>query len=552
MLKVDENSVCWTPAGEIKPGDRIGTHEHNILEQCTGNENAPARASNKVTKVENAGTQEVYDVQVPGSTPSTPTASTCTTAASSNCCPTSPATWVGEPGPYAEHSEEAWRSTGKWLKRVVHTGVRMLDNVIDMNRFPVPEIEEMSLKTRRIGLGVMGWADMLTLLGIRYDSEEALNLAHRLMAFIQNGAHRASANLAEERGRYPAWEGSVYDRPGDPKPMRNSAPVTIAPTGTISIIAGASSGIEPLFALSYARNVMDNTKLVEVNPHFETIARSEGFHSDELMTRLAAAGGLEEMEEIPEWVREVFRTSHEIEPKWHVLMQAAFQAHTDNSVSKTINLHRDATREEVREAYELAFITNCNGITVYRDGSKEGQVLSTKEETGRRQGPTPVERPKTMTGVTERFRTGHGNMYVTLNFGRAGEAFEIFANMGKAGGCDSAQLEAVSRLASMALRSGVDPQEIIHNLEGITCCPAWDSGTQIRSAPDAMAHMLRRHQEPHPEPYRETGQAPGSTDDRTRNGAYGRTRCPDCNTRLEFKEGCEACPAPDCGWNKCY
>ena len=447
----------------------------------------------------------------------------------------------------------------KRLARVIRTGVRMLDDVIDMNTFPIPEIEEMNRKTRRIGLGVMGWADLLIQLGIRYDSEEALEMAGRVMKFIREETHRASAQLAVERGNFPEWEGSIYK-----EPMRNSAPVTIAPTGTISIIAGASSGIEPLFALSYVRNVMDDDRLVETNPHLEAVAHQEGFHSAELMERLARTGSLEGVEEAPEWVREVFRVSRDISPQWHVLMQTAFQAHTDNAVSKTINMPASATREDVGDAYALAYMTNCKGITIYRDGSKEKQVLSTGASTAagnenvdgdeREAARVSRDRPRTMKGITERFRTGHGNMYVTLNFEESGKPFEIFTNLGKAGGCDSAQLEAVSRLASMALRSGVDPAELIHNLQGITCCPAWDDGTQIRSAPDAMAHMLRRH-------HSNSGEN-GNSDDNNRNGSaveegrreevgYGRLKCPDCGARIEFREGCETCTGPTCGWNRC-
>ena len=426
------------------------------------------------------------------------------------------------------------------LAKTVQIGVRMLDNVIDVNRSPIPEIEEMSRKTRRIGLGIMGWADMLIQLGIRYDSDEALELAGHVMKFIQEKSHQASGELAGERNNFPEWENSIYK-----KPMRNSAPVTIAPTGTISIIAGTSSGIEPLFAISYVRNVMDGTKLVEVNPYFEAVAHQEGFHSQELMEQVAETGSLEELD-VPRWVKEIFRTSHEIEPKWHVLMQAAFQKHTDNSVSKTINLPEEATREDVRNAYLLAYMTNCNGITVYRDGSKGEQVLSTggsrKADTAEAGSSTPLDRPRLMNGVTERFRTGHGNMYITLNYDDEGKPFELFANLGKAGGCDSAQLEAVSRLASLALRSRVDPSEIIYNLRGITCCPAWDDGTQIRSAPDAMAHMLHRHWE----------KANGTEGEpESWAAAYGRIRCPDCNAEVEFREGCEVCPAPGCGWTRC-
>ena len=447
--------------------------------------------------------------------------------------------------------EETLEIDWERLRRVIRTGVRMLDNVIDMNEFPILEIEEMSRKTRRIGLGVMGWADTLVMLGIRYDSEEALELAHLLMGFIQEETHQASRDLAEERGNFPAWEGSIYE-----EPMRNSAPVTIAPTGTISIIAGTSSGIEPLFALSYVRNIMDGTRMVEVNPNFEAVAIGEGFHTPDLMERLAETGSLKDLDSVsskgqavPEWVREIFRTSHDISPDWHVLMQSAFQAHTDNSVSKTINLPADATREDVKNAYILAYIINCKGITVYRDGSKAEQVLSASAATT---ADTSVrgtlERPRLMTGVTERFRTAHGNMYVTLNFDKNNHPFEIFTNLGKAGGCDSAQLEAVSRMASLCLRSGVDPSEIMQNLQGITCCPQYDNGVLIRSTPDAMAHMLRRHgnidlsaieNQPENGPQRSIIEA-------------SRLKCPDCNALVEFREGCETCPAPGCGWSRCY
>ena len=502
-----------------------------------------------ITSIEDAGEAEVYDVQVPGVN-----AFDANGFYVRNC---------GEQvlAPYESCNlgsvnlarmlrvteEETLEIDWERLRRVIRTAVRMLDNVIDVNEFPIPEIGEMSRKTRRIGLGVMGWADTVVQLGLRYDSEEALELARQVMGFIQEETHQASGNLAEERGNFPAWEGSVYQTP-----MRNSAPVTIAPTGTISIIAGASSGIEPLFALSYVRNIMDGTRLVEVNPHFEALAIREGFNTPELMEQIAETGSLEGLE-VPGWVKEVFRTSHDISPEWHVLMQSAFQAHTDNAVSKTINLPADATREDVKNAYVLAHMTNCKGITVYRDGSKAEQVLSAS--TARQESATadteakdPEKRPRLMTGVTERFRTGHGNMYVTLNFDRPDHPFEIFAALGKAGGCDSANLEAVSRLASLCLRSGVNPREIVQNLQGITCCPAFDDGVQIRSAPDAMAHMLLRNgnidrsaMENQPEHWSQKSLTEAS-----------RLKCPDCNTPVEFREGCETCPNPGCGWSRCY
>ena len=518
-----------------------------------------------IASIEDAGEAEVYDVQVPGIN-----AFDANGLYVHNC---------GEEPllPYEScnlgsvnlarmlqvNDEETLEIDWERLRRVITTGVRMLDNVIDMNQFPIEEIGEMSRLTRRIGLGVMGWADLLVQLGIRYDSEEALELARELMGFIQRETHRASAELAEERGTFPAWEGSVYTTP-----MRNSAPVTIAPTGTISIIAGASSGIEPLFALSYVRNVMDSTRLVEVNPYFEAVARQEGFYTPELMEQVAETGSLEELDPasstgqaVPQWVKDIFRTSHDISPVWHVLMQAAFQAHTDNAVSKTINMPAEATREDVQEAYLLAYIQNCKGITVYRDGSKADQVLSTGARAPEKAALekadegilTPRDRPRTMRGVTERFRTGHGNMYITVNFDEDSQPFEIFAALGKAGGCDSANLEAVSRLASLCLRTGLEPREIIYNLQGITCCPAWDEGVQISSAPDAMANMLRLWEgRADPGSKLPLPQQRGREDSNAAPQAISRLRCPECNARVVFQEGCEACSNPACGWNRCY
>ena len=451
------------------------------------------------------------------------------------------------------------------LARVVRTSVHLLDNVIDMNNYPIPEIDEMSRNTRRIGLGVMGFSDLLVHLGIRYDSEEALEVGEELMRHIQEETNRASKELADLRDVFPAWESSAYNRPGSLGRMRNSAPTTIAPTGTISIIAGVSSGIEPLFALSYVRNVMDNTRLVEGNPYFEAVARREGFYSQELMEHLAENGSLAELDgEIPQWVKEVFRTSHDIAPEWHVRMQAAFQRFTDNAVSKTINFPYQATVDDVAKAYTLAYETGCKGITVYRDGSKAGQVLSTGE-TGKHATEamlpdrTPRGRPRTTRGVTERVLTGHGNMYVTINFDDDGAPFELFGTLGKAGGCDSAQLEAISRLVSLAVRSGIDPREVITQLRGITCCPAWDSGTLVRSSPDAVALALERQlsgdASEQARPVAEavqlefTTQPTGINRNGSGTGTYQVRKCPDCNAPVIPQEGCLICVS--CGWNKC-
>ena len=477
------------------------------------------------------------------------------------------------------------------MARVMDTAVHMLDNVIDMNRYPIPQIDEMSKKTRRIGLGVMGFADLLVQLGIPYASEEALSVAEKLMSFIKGKTHEASVRLAEARGLFPAWKDSIYDYPGGPR-MRNSAPTTIAPTGTISIIAGCSSGIEPLFALSYVRNVMDSTRLVEGNPYFEAVAKREGFYSSALMEALADQGSLAHLDgEVPDWAKRLFVTSHDISPEWHVRMQSAFQRHTDNAVSKTINFGASAATKDIADAYMLAYELGCKGITIYRDGSKENQVLSTGEVGGQAvtavddvgtaadvealvgdaapgsldvpgQALTPRGRPQEMTGVTERLRTGHGNMYITINFDEAERPFEVFTTLGKAGGCDSAQLEAISRLVSLALRSGIDIAEVVDQLRGITCCPAWDNGILVRSAPDAVSLALERHTAAdarHREGIgsSEVAGAQLKLFSETRSRSWGsdrrqprsRSRCPDCNTPLAYQEGCLLCVS--CGWNKC-
>ena len=484
------------------------------------------------------------------------------------------------------------------MAEVITTAVHMLDSVIDMNEYPIPEIAEMSRKTRRIGLGVMGWSDLLIQMGIRYDSDAALQMAEQVMQFIQQQTHRASAELASRREVFPEWSRSVYNRGPNPQPMRNSAPVTIAPTGTISIIAGASSGIEPLFALSYVRNVMDNTRLVEGNAYFEAVARHEGFYSSELMEELANSGSLDDLD-VPGWVKDVFRVSHDINPQWHVQMQGAFQTYTDNAVSKTINFPHDATVADVAAAYQGAYDLGCKGITVYRDGSKADQVLSTgsaNRATAPESNPVvievpsprvPRERPRQTQGITERVRTGHGNMYVTVNMDNQGQPFEVFGTMGKAGGCDAALLEAVSRLVSLALRAGIDTSEVSQQLSGITCCPAWDDGTLVRSGPDAVAIVLDRitsgvSNESNasdgvqltlptgapafggdgpevrpwmpPQPNLSTHPAVGKANGngapvpQTLSGAYA-GRCPECNGGVVSQEGCLTCYS--CGWNKC-
>ena len=454
------------------------------------------------------------------------------------------------------------------LRETVQAAVHLLDNVIDANKYPLPQIDHMSKETRRIGLGVMGWADLLIQLGIPYDSPPAFELAEQVMSTIKAYTWEASQELAKTRGAFPQWDRSAYfSANGDAQPIRNSAPTTIAPTGTISIIAGASSGIEPLFALSYVRTVMDRTRLVESNPYFEAVARHENFYSDELMQRIADTGSLDHPE-VPNWVKKIFPTSHTIRPENHIRMQAAFQKRTDNAVSKTINLHGQASVEDVAQAYLMAYQTHCKGITIYRDGSKEDQVLSTgatgHDVDGRVpdaqmglpaiHGSTPRPRPKLMQGVTQRVRTGHGNLYVTVNFDEQGAPFEIFTTIGKAGGCDGALLEGLSRMCSEGLRSGLDPAVVIEQLSNITCCPNWEDGKQIKSIPDGISQALReilsRNTLPStPVMHQETlvhNPAIGVPATRGRRNA-----CPECGSDVMHIEGCQTCVNAACGWSKC-
>ncbi len=428
------------------------------------------------------------------------------------------------------------------LAGAVRVAVRFLDNVIDANKFPLPKIEEMTKKSRKIGLGVMGFADMLIRLGIPYDSEEALTLAEELMAFISHQATEASKELAQERGVFPAFEGSIYDV-ADGVRVRNATRTTIAPTGTLSIIAGCSSGIEPLFALSYTRNILDGSKLVEVNPYFEAAAREGGFYSEELMRQLADGARLHDIDGVPDRVKQLFVTAHEITPEWHVRMQAAFQKSTQNAVSKTVNFPYEATREDIAKVYLLAYEEGLKGITIYRDRSREAQVLTTgkieKAEKVEGAGLTPRKRAKTTSGITERVTTGCGYIYVTVNADDRGIC-EVFSSLGKAGGCASAQLEATCRLISLALRSGIDVASVVKQLRGIRCPSiAWEEGKAVLSCADAIASVLEKHI---------------GDDSKPRLQDYGLAKnlagqCPECGNLLVYQEGCFICPS--CGYTKC-
>jgi ribonucleoside-diphosphate reductase alpha chain len=456
--------------------------------------------------------------------------------------------------------------------------VHFLDNVIEVNRYPLPEIERVTKGNRKIGLGVMGYADMLVMIGIPYNSEDALECAEQVMSFIRREARAESERLAERRGPFPNFIGSAYDRPGA-KPLRNATTTTIAPTGTISIIAGCSSGIEPLFGICFVRNVMDNDELPEVNPLFERIAKEQAFYSDVLMRRIAKEGSVAHIAEVPERLRSVFVTAHEISPECHVRTQAAFQKYTDNAVSKTVNLANEAAEHDVAEIYRLAYLLGCKGVTVYRDGSRSDQVLNI-EKVNRRQGDkegapasaapdasrlTPRERPEIVRGSTQKVKTGCGNLYVTINEDEHG-TFELFTAMGKAGGCASSQAEAISRLISLALRAGIDPNAIVRQLSGVRCpSPVWKDGEMVLSCADAISRALKNYQEnatqresqPAAQPAAQT-QNPGPAATTTapaaaEAGSDGEQRmfvsCPDCGGTIEHVEGCLLCRA--CGFSKC-
>ena len=423
----------------------------------------------------------------------------------------------------------------KRLKQTVQDAVHFLDNVIEVNRYPLPQIEKMSRKTRKIGLGVMGFADMLIKLGIPYDSEEAVQQAETVMAFIQEEARRASALLGEKRGNFPAYKGSRFDHPDTPY-MRNATVTTIAPTGTLSLIAGTSSGIEPIFAVAHRRHILNKQTVTEVHPLFVDTAKKEGFFSAALIDQISETGTVRDLDDIPERVQKVFRTAHDISPQWHIRLQAAFQKNTDNAVSKTVNFPMDATVEDVAEAFLEAARQNCKGITIYRYGSRRQQVLNlgnAMEAEAATIAPRP--RPQRTYGLTERISTGCGKLYVTINSDEKGVC-EVFAQMGKTGGCASSQIEAAGRLISLALRSGVKVEAIIKQMNGIRCpSPIWQNGKMVLSCPDAMAQVLQRVTAAAIDENRYTPTAAGA--------------CPECGGSLIHQEGCLTCH--QCGFSKC-
>jgi len=425
------------------------------------------------------------------------------------------------------------------LEKTISLGVRFLDNVIDASRFPLPQITERVRQNRKIGLGVMGWADLLFQLRVPYDSDVALGLAERVMAFVRDKGREASMQLARERGAFPAYEESIFPGLGI-GPVRNATITTIAPTGTLSIIGACSSGIEPLFALSFARNVMDGDRLVEVNPYFEEALRAAGKYSPEFMEEVSRTGSIRQMSELPAELRRVFVTAMDIAPIWHLRMQAAFQRYTDNAVSKTVNLPNSATVEDIRAVYEMAYREGCKGVTVYRDGCKSVQVLTTGDAKSSAPPASPTlvkKRPDFVTGFTQKVQTGLGAMYLTVNE-VDGKPFEVFATIGKSGHSVTAKAEAIGRLVSLALRSGIGVKEIIGQLKGIGGeHPVFQQKGLLLSIPDAIARVL---EERYVDGNKPTAEHCSSLDKKT---------CPECGSELIFQEGCNYCP--NCSYTKC-
>ena len=439
------------------------------------------------------------------------------------------------------------------FERTIRHAVHFLDNVITVNNYPLDEIREMTLSTRKIGLGLMGFADILYKLKIPYNSDEAIELAEKVMKFLRDTARDASNELAKERGTFPTYSESVFKSKGIVQ--RNATVTTIAPTGTISIICGASSGIEPIFGLSYIRNVMDNDELLEIHPYFEEVMKERGLYSKELMSRIAQEGTIAHIEEIPQDIRDIFVTAHDITPEYHVRMQAAFQKYTDNAVSKTVNFPREATQDDVRTVYELAYELGLKGVTIYRDGSRDAQVLNigkvNKTEEAQASAVTmekdagrvaPRMRPEITQGVTQKVKIGCGNLYITVNYDENGIC-EVFTNLGRAGGCPS-QSEATSRLISTALRSGMDVESIVEQLRGIRCHSTLRKGGDVKvlSCPDAIGRVLQTVAQMQSEKIAPLvmQDEPEVPDD---------SKCPECGKPLAFEGGCNICRS--CGYSKC-
>lgn len=446
------------------------------------------------------------------------------------------------------------KKAGKWemdweeLEQAVRVTTRFLDDVIEVNPYPLPEIDAAVKANRRIGLGVMGWAHLLFRLGIPYHSEEALQLGRRIMKSINEIGHDESENLAEVRGAFPNWSDSIY-RSG--RPLRNSTVTTIAPTGTISIIAGCSSGIEPVFALAF-RHLSGERKLTFVDPVFETIAKEQGFYSPVMMDKISEQGHIDGIEEVPSDLRDVFQASHQISPEWHIKMQGAFQEYTDNAVSKTINLPNSAARDDVKKAYHLAYQVGCLGITVFRDGCLEEQVLNVGTSAKPKAEPASAAakvkpRPYKRVGVTLSKETPLGTVHITMNNDEEGPA-EVFMTIGKAGSDIMAMAESLGRSISLYLRTPSylsryeKVREEVEQLRGIGGARSVGFGeARVSSLADAIARAMDEHWlKP-----QDTGNG------HEKKGSFHLTGnlCPKCGVQMAREEGCQKCHA--CGYSEC-
>ncbi len=440
------------------------------------------------------------------------------------------------------------------LEKTVRTATRFLDNVIDINPFPLEEIEEAVEANRRIGLGVMGWSDLLFKLRIAYDSREGVNLGRKVMKFVNDTAWNESEKLAEVKDPFPNFKKSIYKN-GPPK--RNATVTTIAPTGSISIIADCSSGIEPLFALAYTHTAGER-KLHFVNPVFKQLM-DKYKNGDQVLKEIKKSGHLSQVESASARMQKLFKTAHEIDWRWHIEMQAAFQAHTDNAVSKTINLPKEATREEVKEAYLFAYKKGCKGVTVFRDGSKGLQVLTSgvdKEKQAKQEEFAVKPRPTTVKGSTYRVLTPVGTAFVTVNHnGETDQPLEVFINVGKAGSDVAADAEAIGRLISLCLRissPGLSAREvtdlIIDQLKGIGGGSSVGFGKEkVRSLADGIAKVLTKHIEENGD----GGEVEIISEQQVLAGKdKQKDICPECgNASLVFEEGCAKCMS--CGFSKC-
>ncbi len=528
-------------------------------------------------------------------------------------------------------SSGAWEDKIDWqaLRHTIHLSTHFLDNVIDANNYPLPEITDLAQRIRRIGLGLMGYADLLVRIGIPYNSPEALDVARKLMFFIDEESKRSSEKLAETRGVFPEWEKSIWgpdetcarnsdgQRIRPMRRLRNCNVTTVAPTGTISIFADCSGGIEPLFAVAFLRN-QAGVLMPDVNKDFVAIAKQQGWYSEDLMERIASEGHIH-FDEVPAEIQRVFVTAHDVSPEWHIRTQAAFQEFVDSAISKTCNFPREAKEEDVREIYIKAYDLNCKGVTVYRDASRPQQVLSTgatakdvankdantaaasarvsdleaqladerearhrlqhivdelkqqlEEAEASRQRRHKRQRPAALRGMTRRMPSPLGDLYVTVNEDDSGKPFEVFATLGKAGGAAMADVEAIGRLISLALRSGIPIAEVIQQMRGISCDRAVGLGpNKVLSVPDAIAQALAQHEKEklgvqqellpvaqHPLPAAPAHIVSQSQHAAQQNMSFdynpGETfigTCPECSSDLQFMEGCVKCLS--CGYSEC-